>query len=381
MPSEFHLAPRAANALHLLVLATVVAGCAPQSCRQDAGITGIHFDTSTITTVAPGNGARAPESDNWAITWGADGHQYATFGDGIGFRTRDDDRGSLGVVRIEGDQSDYSAFDVFKTNRNVGPGWTGKSYGILDIDGTLWMWRAGTGSDASALAFSRLYRSDDKGASWSKTGVQFDSDDFPDTGYGPAVPTFLQYGRGYRGARDGFVYSYFYEDKGSGWDVQRPGEIVLARVPVDRMERKDAYEFFSGGEDGTPAWSRDPSERLPVFTDASNGVMRTSVSFNRGLGKYFLITQQVSRHRDDGAHIGIYAADTPWGPWDTVLLASPWALGLQTPSAGKTVYWNFSNKWLSNDGRQFVMVYTGPEQDGWGTVEGRFELAGETPPR
>ncbi|MHC4580301.1 MAG: hypothetical protein ACYS14_02520, partial [Planctomycetota bacterium] len=94
---------------------------------------------------------------------------------------------------------------------------------------------------------------------------------------------------------------------------------------------------------------------------------------NRGIGRYILITQQVSRKYGENGHIGIYEAPKPWGPWRTILFANPWHIGLhQVDQKKKTVYWNIASKWLSTDGKRFVLVYTGPGSDQWGTVEGVF---------
>ena len=113
--------------------------------------------------------------------------------------------------------------------------------------------------------------------------------------------------------------------------------------------------------------------------------MRTSVIHNPGIGRYILVAQQVTRHKDLNGrrgHVGIYEAPEPWGPWSTVLFDHPWDVGahphLQNdmyPGAAKTVFYNFSPKWWSEDGRKFVMVYTGPGGDQWGTVEGAFSIA------
>jgi hypothetical protein len=111
--------------------------------------------------------------------------------------------------------------------------------------------------------------------------------------------------------------------------------------------------------------------------------MRTSVSFNAGLGRYILTTQQVSRLKKENYHIGIYEAPEPWGPWHTILFNNPNNVGPELNNDTKTVYWNFSNKWLSSDGKKFVMVYTGPGRDQWGTVQGQFIAAdgsGKIPP-
>ena len=142
------------------------------------------------------------------------------------------------------------------------------------------------------------------------------------------------------------------------------------------MENRNRYEFFTVlDERGDPSWSKDVNQRGSVFRDA-NGVMRISANYNNGLQSYFLITQQVTRFRENG-HIGIYEAEQPWGPWRTVLFANPWELGLQTGK--KSVYWNFSNKWTSKDGKRFSLVYTGPGSDSFGVVSGRFVIATEEP--
>jgi len=40
-----------------------------------------------------------------------------------------------------------------------------------------------------------------------------------------------------------------------------------------------------------------------------------------------------------------------------------------------TFYWNFSNKWLSGDGRQFSLIFTGrKENDSCNVVRGSFVL-------
>jgi hypothetical protein len=41
-----------------------------------------------------------------------------------------------------------------------------------------------------------------------------------------------------------------------------------------------------------------------------------------------------------------------------------------------TFFWNFSNKWLSSDGRDFVLVFTGVgSNDSWNTVHGTFHIS------
>jgi hypothetical protein len=344
-------------------------------------ITDIVFDMSTLKNIAPRNGASAPESDNWAITWSGNDHQYTVFGDGRGFSTFDAIRASNGVARIEGSKDNYSAFDIFKTG-GKSSGWNGKSLGILALGTDLYMFRNGTGSEAGAFEQTELYHSKDNGFNWDYTGVRWLRTEFSDNG-GFFSPTFLQFGKGYTGARDNYVYIYANEITSSAgpknWNVQKPGKISLLRVPKGSLSDKSTYEYFSGLDtNSNPTWSPSSSDRKPAFSDDTNGIMRTSVSYNAGLGRYILTTQQVSRHQADDYHIGVYEAAEPWGPWRTVLLNNPNKVGPGLNNGIKTVYWNFSNKWLSSDGKNFVMVYTGPGKDQWGTVEGQFVTSDHT---
>lgn len=352
-------------------------------------ITGIYFDMSTVRNKCPGNGKIAVRSDNWTITWADDGNQYTSWGDGGGFGgTNSDGRVSMGVARVEGDKDNYSGYNVWGGKNPEAPAtFAGKCYGIISIDGTLFMWRSGTGS--TCYGTQELRKSTDRGRTFEKTGVSWK---FPKSEFnGFFVPTFLQFGKDYRGARDEYVYSYAPEHTSSVnpkdvWGINKPGKIVLMRVSKRSICTKSAYRFFAGFDSsGAPIWSPDINARKPVFEDARNGVMRTSVIYNPGIKRYILVVQQVTRYKDLNSrkgYIGIYDAPEPWGSWSTVLFAHPWDIGspphLQNsayPGDAKTVYWNFSPKWWSNDGKQFVMVYTGPGGDQWGTVEGRFTIA------
>ncbi len=330
-------------------------------------ISSIRWDITSKRTLAPG-------SDIWAITWAADGHQYTTWGDGGGFGGTDSDgRASLGFSRIVGGKNDYVGVNLWggKNSKNAAE-FRGKSYGIISIDRVLYMWREHQDAPGeNVYGTSTLYRSTDASASWDETSVSYNAGFF--------TPTFLQFGQDYSGARDQYVYTYAPEQKTTDWEVNKPGELMLARVDKSRITDISAYEFFTGvNSRNQPSWTSDIVARKPVFNDPVNGIMRTSVSYNPGLDRYLLVTQQVSRVRDDDFHMGIYDSPTPWGPWTTVEFANAEALGLISANYWKTVFFNFSNKWLSNDGKSFVMIYT--DEDNWASVEGEFLLTDTTDP-
>ena len=306
-------------------------------------IKGMKFRDESARTLAPG-------SDIWPITWAADDHLYTTFGDGGGFGgTNREGRVSLGFARVEGGPRDYRGV-------NLAAPFTGKSEGVLALGNTLYWWRDGEGSDQNTFAFEELYRSDDKGMTWKSTGVRFTEDFF--------APAFLQFGKGYEGARDEFVYIYAVDivDR-THWEMRRPGRVNLIRVPKGRIEDRSAYEFLTGLTDkNQPTWSPDPSKRKPVWEDAVNGSHRMAVSYNPGLKRYLLSTVTVRR---DG-WMSVYDAPEPWGPWTLVHVeqnVERWG--------GRVILFTFVNKWLRNKGRDFVIVHT--KNDAWATIEGTVE--------
>ena len=334
-------------------------------------ISEVIFDFST-------HDRRAPGSDNWPVTWADDDNQYTSWGDGGGFGgTNEVGRVSLGVARIEGTGTSYKGFNVWGGNAPETPAtFEGKSYGILSLSGTLYMWVT-PGSDETGYTEARIHRSTDHGASWTRADWNFPGSD------GITAPTFLQFGRDYQGARDGYVYIYANHVKdASALLVQIPGEITLMRVPVDGLMSRDRYEFFMGVDDsGTPAWTKDIQSRVPVFSDASGVGWNCSASYNPGLKRYLLMTEHVSTVN---GNLGIFDAPTPWGPWTTVLYTDSFgAPHIETT----TFFWNFSNKWLSDDGKDFVMIFTGGKSnDSWNSVRGSFVVressgAPPSPPR
>jgi hypothetical protein len=74
-------------------------------------------------------------------------------------------------------------------------------------------------------------------------------------------------------------------------------------------------------------------------------------------------------HEASKVILSLFDAEEPWGPWTTVGYYSNWE------EAGRNFYWNFANKWASEDGQAFTLVYSGiGESDAWHTVRGRFIL-------
>lgn len=353
----------------VMLTATAALGAEPPYPPSPA-IAGMELDWSTHVRAAPG-------SDNWPVTWADDDHQYAAWGDGGGFGgTNDEGRVSLGVARIEGPWDAPRGVNVWGglAPENEAT-FIGKSYGILCVDGVLYMWVGQFEPRVDPFAEVRLASSRDHGATWELAPWSFTRAD------GVMTPTFCQFGRDYSGARDGYVYTYLIRcgpladgderpSAPTALAVQRPGAVDLARVPKDRILERSEYRFLAGLRgDGEPLWTAEATERVPAFEDPNGVGWTVSVSHSAGLGRYLLSTENTETHK---GMCGFFDAPEPWGPWTTVAYYERWGEG-HVPLT--TFHWSFANKWLSGDGRSFSLLFTGVEEnDSWNAVRGRFVL-------
>jgi hypothetical protein len=293
----------------------------------------------------------APGSDLWPVTWADDGHLYTAWGDGGGFGgTNEDGRVSLGFARIEGNPEKLRAANIWggkdAPHRATFPG---KSNGMLCVDGVLYThvieqglwWRA------------KIGRSADHGRTWTFNEGAFrpDSWDFTEDDGAFSDLTFLNFGKDYQSARDGFVYIYSQDKRRDALGTIREitDSVAMLRVPTDRIMDRSAHEYFAGLDDaGNPSWTKDIRRRKPVFTCPNAVGWGVRVAFNPGLGRYLLTTFL----RWDGSW-GIFDAAEPWGPWTTVAAYDRWIDA--TPKFGFT----FPQKWTSADGKTMWMVFSG----------------------
>ncbi len=329
-------------------------------------VASVEFDFSTHRRHAPG-------SDNWPVTWADDGHLYTAWGDGGGFGgSNSDGRVKLGVARVQGDADHYTGTNVWGGFDPPNPAqFDGKSYGMLSVSGVLYMWVAA--QPARHMESSAIARSVDHGAHFQLADWKLTFED------GLTVPTFLNFGRDYSGARDGYLYSYLIEPTWGpdslpttthGFDVHKPGRIHLARVPSNSILKRDRYEFFAGlGPDGSPMWTSMVQAKRPVFEDANGVGWNVSVVFNPGLGRYLLCTEHTASH---AGRLGMFDAPEPWGPWSTIAYEDAWGTGHVEVS---TFFWNFTQKWINDDGTKFTIIFTGKNtNDSWNSVNGQFVL-------
>jgi CubicO group peptidase (beta-lactamase class C family) len=270
----------------------------------------------------------AIDSDNWPLTWGDDDAQYTSYGDGFGFEPHVEKKLGMGFARVTGGPEDYRGVNLRSEGERTGNGASSpKASGIVMVGGILYLW-------VRNVANSQLLWSADRGKTW-QAGFKLE------TGFGS--PAFLNYGRNYAGARDGFVYTYS-QDGPSAYD--RDNGLLLARVPKNRIRERDAWEFFERLDaGGRTVWSADITRRGPVFRYPAN-CQRVDAVYNRGLGRYLL-----AMGYDHAGGWGLFDAQEPWGPWTTVLHRQ-W-------DVAETHGYRLPAKWISKDGLTMTLVFSG----------------------
>jgi CubicO group peptidase (beta-lactamase class C family) len=285
----------------------------------------------------------AIDSDNWPIAWGDDDAQYTSYGDGFGFEPHVERKLGMGFARVTGPVSALHGENVRSDGERLGDGARSpKASGILMIEGVLYLWVRNVGNSA-------LWRSKDHGKTWEQ-GFRFD------TSFGS--PTFVNFGRNYAGARDGFVYTVS-QDGASAYDSDN--RLVLARAPKARLMERDAWEFLERLDGGTPVWTRDVSRRGAAF-EYPRHVQRSDVVYNAGLKRYLLALA----YNHEGEW-GLFDAPEPWGPWTEIPRQAAWDVpgthGYRLPA-----------KWIARDGLTMTLVFSGVKpNDAFCTREMKFE--------
>ena len=288
----------------------------------------IWADASTVVHQANG-------SDNWPITWTDDGEQYTAYGDGWGFDPRVPNKLSLGFAKVIGEAPGVGSNIRSSSGEQIGDGRSGKkASGMLMVNGTLYMLVRNADNNGTQ---SQLAWSSDHGSTWTWSTWKF-----PELGY----PCFLNFGQNYAGARDGYVYIYS-PDTPSAYN--ETDTVVLARVPIESIIEKDAYEFYSGTDAGNqPVWTGDIDQRKAVFV-FPGGCNRIDVIYNAPLKRYLLVMR--SRAQAGGRNqFSIYDAPEPWGPWTTVFYTENWDV-----DPGESAH--IPAKWISSDGRTCHLVF------------------------
>ncbi|KPJ72040.1 MAG: hypothetical protein AMS14_08620 [Planctomycetes bacterium DG_20] len=280
----------------------------------------------------------AKGSDNWPLAWADDDRLYTAYGDGNGFQPFTEKKLSLGLAVVTGRPPDIRGENLrSESAEQYGGGARGKkASGMIMVDSRLYMAVRNAGN--SQMACSR-----DRGRSWTWTGWTFTAS------FG--CPTFVGFGKGCAGARDGFVYLVSHDADSAYKPADR---MVLARAPKDRLMDRQAYEVYEGLDaGGSPLWTRDFARRAAVFTHPGR-CYRSGISYCAPLKRYLWVQIVPGDDTRFRGGFGVYDAPEPWGPWTTAYFTEQWDVG-----PGETA--SLPTKWMSDDGRTLWLVFSGDD--------------------
>jgi hypothetical protein len=321
------------------------------------------------------------DGDMWPITWADDDHLYGGAGDNSG--------SPMNFWRIHGGPTapflgtgwgvwmelvDPLPIDprVYCQRPGVDPRNGVKPASLLALDGVLYF-AVELHNYGDNPAFNRQHNiqawiltSSDYGQTWDRAATP---EDFF-TGR-LASPHFIQFGRGYAGARDDYVYAVFpaADDGGSYWE--NGDYLLLGRVPRGQILRRAAWEFSAGpGPQAQPRWSAAEPEAQPILR-YPRMTGENHVSYNPGIGRYLMgnygfldeagsprpyHAQGLWPHSALRSQLTLFEAPEPWGPWSLFHQDDDWGTyGGYQPS--------FPTKWISPDGRTLLMASSGSFDD------------------
>jgi hypothetical protein len=290
---------------------------------------------------------QARDGDNWPVTWAQDDAIYTTWGDGTGFSPKVEEKLSCGFAKVTGGPENFKGVNIRSTAEQSGQGRAGlKGWGMLSLGDVLYLW---FGHADKKGGEAQLAWSNDQARTW-----KFADWRFPEFG----LVGFVNFGKGYQGARDEFVYAYSHDGPKADVPADR---FILMRASKVKVTEKGAWEFYEKpGPDGKPVWTHDMAKRGGVFQHR-DGCLRSAMTLNPALKRY-LWWQQIplpagAKDRGDTRFTGgfaIYDAPEPWGPWTTAYFTNEWDFG-----PGE--HGDFPAKWMSADGLTMHLVFSGAD--------------------
>jgi len=207
---------------------------------------------------------------------------------------------------------------------------------------------------------------------------------------------FVQFGKDNQSAIDNFVYTVAVKPTQTQnvLYLQKPGEIILIRVPRISIEGRGAYEFFAGLDtNGQPTWSKSAADKKPIISDPDGVGTFPQIVYVPEV-KRFVYTNQYGdgTTTEDPIDHQIYPAGNLallymaqsaniWGGYKQVYknrFQPP--TPSHTPVVDVTLFqWNFAPKWFRNrtaSSLDFTITFTGTgsKNDSWNTIDGSFTL-------
>ncbi|MGZ0147092.1 hypothetical protein ACXJJ3_08465 [Kribbella sp. WER1] len=273
------------------------------------------------TVGAPAIGDDRDHGDLWPNCWSDDDNVYAAYGDGVGFGSSASD---IGVTRISGMPGSLSGTQLAQGDQ-LGKVWTAnhtrKPTGMACVGGALYLAVQDLAFDFDDAPAATIAKSTDKGRTWTfDTGApMFGGSKF-------TTIFFLDYGKNYANAPDGYVYAYGLDNN---WRdsfsnrVPDPVDLWLARVPATSVQDRSTWQFYAGTSNGVPQWSSDLNARVAALHDdrhiygnvGTAGRARDMTTISQGGVVYDKPLNRYIYTSWTEYTFEFYESPTPWGPW------------------------------------------------------------------
>jgi hypothetical protein len=300
------------------------------------------------------------KGDTYPMTWADDDAIYTSAGD----PHWGESISGLDTEKIEGGPTDYTISKLDHMNEYLGWGGNGpKPSGMICVDGVLYLaFQNMLGSRIPPHSLVSQHGSDaqivyssNKGRFWTPSLPTIDKPMFPGHFFGG--PTFVQHGKNNNTAPDAFVYAISSDQ----WD--NGSNLRVGRVANDSIMNASRWEWVcSLRDDGSPAWSNQLVEAIPVLS-VHQWIGLPEMVYVPGIQRYLLLTWRL--HSDfsptAGTDLIILESPHPWGPFSLVYFEEYWEGKEFNPYCPRLPL-----KWLSDD-----------ESTGWIQFSGAWGPAGQ----
>jgi len=328
--------------------------------------------------------------DNWHMSWAADDQMYASLCDGRGFPDMPQANYNSRLYRLVGTPPvfRFEFLPNYPDLINSGPKESSRYYnfGTLALGGGLYQFLSTPNhtfaEPAPRFVGAKLIYSPDMGKTWNNqdgsSPVRWEKWDerskqnmafFEEDGDAFSLITVLQMGKDYEYNKDGFVYLFAPNGNVEG----TMNQVVLCRVPKDKITDRGAYQFYTGNDNGGAGdeakWSAKISDRKPVLTCPAGWVNKhvhpyawhPSVVYYAPTGQYLMANWGMGTDGEGNwfgkpSYLGFWTAPHPWGPWTQVHEDTAWTPG---GDKGARCYQpQIAPKWIAADGKSFWLVWT-----------------------
>jgi hypothetical protein len=297
------------------------------------------------------------------MSWSGDGKTYTNFSDGKLSATAP--KVSNAILTIDDDLPNLQATSFHAVSQdplgvNSAPTWAYYIINTIFIGETMYVGLvdfAGNGG---------LARSTDSGKTLT---YERSLPMWPAGGAKPFVyPSFLQNGRGYGGNTDGFMYVYASDGQ---WGATNAIRVARSSVNSDLLDPQN-YAYYDG-----VTWSSDLGQAIDILGPSDDLGGMQSIVYNPVFNRYFLVTFGDTTNSPRPAHMSVFDAPTPWGPFFSCgTISREAAIFKDVPNQATEIYNpSFNAKWIESDGSMWISYSSCCEDTQYTFQYGKISIA------